>query len=770
MTSQLNTPPMGTPPDNLSKRDYIEIEKVRKSYAHLPLGFLGTISGAVVLFFALRSVVPFSRLGVWLGLIVCATFLRFIHYLYYNRIANSVNRTVLWKHQFYASILISGIVWGSGGFFLFPPESFMHQVFLAFILGGMIASSMGVYSILETTFWLFSLPVLLPLVVRFFAAGDPHSTAMGMMLVIFWGLMLFAARGFSRTMTDTMALRFQNLGLISDLRSEISERKNAEAKLQDQQRKIELTVQERTAAFQAANEKLSQEITWRKKTEEALRESEEKYRDFVENINDAIYSFSISGEVTYISPPIEAILGYHPDEFIGKSFNTLIHPEDKVLVKDRFRQIVNGDIRPMEYRVEQKKGGYRWVQVSSRPLRKNGEVIGIQGVLRDLDEKKNLEAKLQQALKMEAIGAVAGGVAHDLNNILSGLVSYPQLLLMELAEDSPLRGFVETIQKSGEKAAAIVQDLLTLTRRGVLSMAPVPINRVIEEYLASPEYDHLMRHHSEIRVSFCPEANLLNIMGSRIHLSKTIMNLVTNAAEAIPATGEIVITTKNRHVELTESVQMEAGDYVVVRIADNGDGIDSIDLERIFEPFFTKKKAGRSGTGLGMAVVWGTVQDHKGHIDVKSTPGKGTTFSLYLPATYQGESTERIRDLEHYQGNGETILVVDDIEEQRNIARAILTKFEYCVTTAASGEEAIDIVKQRSFDLLLLDMIMSPGIDGLETYQQITTIRPSQKAIIVSGYSETDRVKQVQKLGAAAYLKKPYLVGSLGRVVHQALK
>jgi two-component system, cell cycle sensor histidine kinase and response regulator CckA len=753
----------------VSKDDYIEAEKVRKIYAQLPLGVAATLVNAFVLSFALLPVVSHFHLGIWMGGIIALSCLRLGQYIWYIKAGSISNRVKTWKQLFYANMLVSGMVWGAVAIFLFPHEYSVHQVFMAFILGGMIAGSMGIYSIIQGTFWAFSVPILMPIVIRFFATGSEVSFSMGAMLAIFWCIMLFSSKRLNSTLTTSIALRFENTELIADLRSEINEREKAERALRHHQREIELTVDERTSALQTTNEKLSREIEWRKKTDEALRESEEKYREFVENINDVIYSFDNTGMVLYVSPPVEAIFGYRPDEIIGKPFNALIHPEEQTRVKERFQKIMAGDIKAQEYRVEHKKGGYRWVQVSSRPLIKNGEVIGIQGVLRDLDEKKRLEAKLQQAMKMEAIGAVAGSVAHDLNNILSGILSYPQLMLMEMANDDPLRESLEIVQKSGEKAAAIVQDLLTLTRRGVMSISAVSLNGIIHDYLASPEHENLLTHHSGVRVSFRPDANLLNILGSYIHILKTVMNLVNNAAEAIHGEGEVLITTENRYMDQseTEAMGIQEGDYAMLSISDTGEGIDPQFLDRIFEPFFTNKKIGRSGTGLGMAVVWGTVQDHKGHIDVSSQLGHGTAFTLYFPATQQDVFADSSGNFEQYMGNGESILVVDDVEEQRGIASAILTKLGYRVTTVASGEEAIDLLKKQPTDLLLLDMIMAPGMDGLETYRRIISDNPQQKAIIVSGYSETDRIKEVQMLGAIAYLKKPYLLESLGCIVRE---
>jgi CheY-like chemotaxis protein len=373
---------------------------------------------------------------------------------------------------------------------------------------------------------------------------------------------------------------------------------------------------------------------------------------------------------------------------------------------------------------------------------------------------------------MEAIGIISGAVAHDLNNILSGLVTYPDLLLMEIPEGSPLRKPILTIQKSGEKVTAIVQDLLTLARRGVVTAEVVNFNDIISDYLKSPEYERLKSYHPDVQVETNLEKDLLNILGSPVHLSKTVMNLVSNAAEAMPGGGKTLISTETRYIDspIMGYDYVEEGDYITLTISDTGVGISPEDMERIFEPFYTKKVMGRSGTGLGMAVVWGTVKDHKGYIDIKSSEGKGTTFTLYFPVTTKGVAKDQpLVPIEDYMGKGESILVVDDVEEQREVASRVLKKLGYSVTSVSSGEEAVDYMKDNSADLLVLDMIMDPGIDGLETYKRILELHPRQKALIVSGFSETERVKEAQILGAGAYLKKPFLLEKIGLAVRDEL-
>lgn len=390
-----------------------------------------------------------------------------------------------------------------------------------------------------------------------------------------------------------------------------------------------------------------------------------------------------------------------------------------------------------------------------------------------LEIEKEMQQRMARLEKMEALGLLAGSVAHDLNNVLSGIASYPDFLLMNLPENSPLYKPLSIIQNSGEKAAAIVQDLLTLARRNVNKAEVLNLNVLITEYLNSPEHQKLMNSYFKVHIKTDLAPDLLNLEGFPIHLKKSIMNLVSNAAEAQPDGGYIFISTKNQYIDRPISAYdyVHEGDFIVLTIEDRGSGISPEDLNRIFEPFYTSKVIGRSGTGLGMTVVWNTVQDHKGHIDVKSTEDKGTTFDLYFPITRKDIPEKKSSiPLKGYMGGGERVLIVDDIEEQREIASSMLSQLDYVVEAVSSGEEALEYMKENSPDILVLDMIMSPGIDGLETYRRIIKTHPEQKAIIVSGFSETDRVRKAQEFGAGPYLKKPYTMEQIGMAIKTELE
>jgi signal transduction histidine kinase/ActR/RegA family two-component response regulator len=605
--------------------------QVQQLYKHVHIGLIASLINSLILVFILWKLIPQPVLISWFSAILAISFFRFLLYFRFQRSSQAPSEVVYWERWFIVTMAVSGIIWGSAGIFLFPIDSIEHQIFLAFVLGGMVAGAAGTYSVIIKSFLAYSLPAIFPIIIKLFLIEDDIHIAMGGMTLLFWFLMFFTARRINTFTISSFKLQFENSNLIKYLSA----------------KKI---------CIEKLNKNYLSEINERKRTEE---------------------------------------------------------------------------------------------------------------------ERAKLEDQLLRAQKMEAIGTLAGEVAHDLNNVLSGIVSYPELLLLDLPEDSPLKKPILTMQDSGKKAAAIVQDLLTLARRGVVTKEVVNLNDIITEYLKSPEHEKLRLYHPEVEIKTHIESDLLNISGSYVHLYKTVMNLISNAVEAMYDGGKILISAENRYIDrpIGGYDSVEEGDYIALTVSDTGIGILPQDMERIFEPFYTKKVMGKSGTGLGMAVVWNTVKDHKGYIDVQSTAGKGSAFTLYFPATRQETAKEKtLLPTKNYMGKGELILVIDDVKDQREITSAMLTALGYSVHAVSSGEKAIEYLKEHTVDLIVLDIIMDPGMDGLDTYRKILKLYPQQKAIITSGFSETDRVKEAQRLGAGAYVQKPYTLERIGLSVKAELE
>jgi len=512
------------------------------------------------------------------------------------------------------------------------------------------------------------------------------------------------------------------------------------------------------------------------KLERELNESERRFKALSEASWEAVIVHN-NGRVVEANKRFSDMFCYEKSELEGDYiFDKIFSRESLAGIQERIEEGVLGSHEAIGVR----KDGSKF------PLETRSSYIEFQGqklrvcALRDITERKkaeqdklDLQVQLAKAGKMEALGLMAGAVAHDLNNILAGIVTFPEIMLLEMDESNKHRESVQLIQLAGKRAASVVSDLVTIARGGIQTSRTVKnLNSIINGYLSSIEHRNYIGKFPRIIITPDLEDNLRNICCSEMHIVKVLMNLLGNAMEALEESGSISITTENVHLAEPVMVYEEvaAGYYVKITVSDNGPGIPVSDLEHIFEPFYTRKVMGGSGPGLGLAIVWSIIHDHGGFINVKSDLD-GTSFEIFIPSTCDAElCSSPVISVSALRGGGEVVLVVDDEETQRLTTRDLLTSIGYSAVTAASGEDALELYRRTHVDLVVLDMIMEQGMNGRETYEEMLKINPNQKAIVISGFSEHEELVKIQDLGVSHFVRKPYTIDQLGLAVKQSLR
>ncbi len=503
----------------------------------------------------------------------------------------------------------------------------------------------------------------------------------------------------------------------------------------------------------------------RKRAEAAQRESEEKYRLVVQTASEAILIIQ-RGKVKFFNQQATELTGYSQEELLKKTLIELVHDEEKAAVRKHLKNLRNTGVagRIESFRLVRKSGQVKSIDASFVSLNWDGAPAKL-CFMYDVSDRKNLQEELARAQRLESAGRVAGQIAHDFNNLLSPLTAYPALIREELDEDHPVVAMVTAMEECADKLAQINQQLLTLGRRGHYTMEPIDLNELIYQVVTSRNFS------AKITIVEAISKELHPIKGGQAQLSRALVNLLSNAVEAMNHQGQLTIKTENVQFDEPQTGfgKMKGGKFVKLQICDQGCGIEPKSMARIFEPFFTTKRMDKErGSGLGLSVVNGIVEDHGGHISVESKVGSGTTFTILFPVAKNLLPADKA-PARKIVGGRERILVVDDDPMQCKVARNLLKRLGYTVDVLASGEMAVRQVGKVEYDLLVLDMDMGAGIDGTEAYRQILEFQPEQKAIVLSGYAMTDRVQQALRLGAGSFVPKPISQTALAEATRREL-
>ena len=515
------------------------------------------------------------------------------------------------------------------------------------------------------------------------------------------------------------------------------------------------------------------DITDRVRAEAALKESEERYREVFDNVSDLIFTHDLQGRFITINRTATEKLGYRADEMIGHCVSEFMLPKYRELFSKQYlNEIRNKGICEGISVYLDIKGEKHYIEYRNRLVEREGKESYVSGVGRDITERiesqkemRLLQKQVQYAQRMEAIGTLAGGIAHNFNNLLMGIQGYTSLMLLEMNFGHPFYKRLKGIEKQIQSGAKLTEQLLGYARKGRYEARSISLNQLVQE--TSETFGTTRK---DIKIQRVLAADLFGVKADKAQIEQVLLNLYVNAADAMPGGGSLYLKTMNiTHKAMADKpYQVKPGNYVFLTVKDTGRGMDKETIERAFEPFFTTKGLAK-GTGLGLSSVYGILKSHGGYIDVESKMGQGSAFYIYLPASEEFVSEELASD-RHIVKGSETILVVDDEDLVLDAAAQLIEALGYTVFRVKSGFEAVEIYEKNKdgIDLIILDVVM-PEMGGGETYDRLTEIDADVRVLLSSGYSLDGEAGEIMKRGCAGFIQKPFKLEELSRKLREIL-
>jgi len=738
-------------------------ELVEQCFTQLPTALLTSLLLSILLVVVLWPLFSAWRLLGWLAAASVVSLCRFALLLCFHHCAEDRFTLNGWLRLFSWGAVLNGATWGVTPLLFFAMKSPQTNVFIAFVLGGLTAGAAASMAPLKVTMRVFTSLVCGPVAVVFILAGGNLHLVMGVMMILFGGAYLVMSSNIGRMIVNSLRLRHANL-------REIEERRKAETELRRIRADLEDTVQQRTAQLLTANKDLSREVAERRQAEMKLRRSEIRYRSLVESTSDCIWEVDTDGVYTYCSPSVEAILGYTPAEVLGRAFHEFMPADEATRTRKAFERHrdLNLPLVNMVNRSLHRDGQEVVIETNGEPVfDDSGELTGFRGVDRDITLRVRHEEESRRIEHLQSLGLLAGGIAHDFNNLLTVVFGNIELARTEIPPESMAAKALSDSTAAMEQARLLTGELLTFSQGGNPMLEEISIGGLVTGVCRS------LKIGSEVTVVEDIDEGLWPLEADPQQIRQVLQNILDNAVEAMPDGGEILVSVANQELDERSGIAHPGGRFVVVSVRDHGQGIDPVDLPRVFDPYFTTKGLGaEKGTGIGLAVCHSVVEKHGGQVTLDSVPGEGTTVSVYLPAA-AGGALAVPADKEE-KAEGLRVLLLEDNESVIRTTSRLIEHLGHSVVVARDSAESVQMVvdagrEERPFDLLLLDLQIRGGMGGEAVLKRVRSFDPDIPAVVTSGFAEEPAVVHFREHGFIAALVKPFTLDDLRSLIEELL-